>query len=99
MVQRVSAVKSLLASCTVAIAADDQDHAIDIPEAMVFDLVHGLGVESDLAIDLDDDSELLVMPQLHYELSEYLEIQLGAGAEFTADDAEFSAGFQFIYAR
>lgn len=58
-----------------------------------------LGVESDLAVDLDDDSELLVMPQLHYELSEYLEIQLGAGAEFAVHDKEFSAGFRFIYAR
>ena len=56
-----------------------------------------LGIESDLAVDLDDDSELLVMPQLHFELSDYLEIQLGAGAEFTADDTEFSAGFRFIY--
>lgn len=58
-----------------------------------------LGVESDLAMDLDGDSELLVMPQLHYELGDDLEIQLGAGAEFTSDDTDFTAGFRFIYAR
>ena len=45
IVRRVSPAIFLLASCSVAIAADDQDHTIHIPEPMVVDLVHGLGVE------------------------------------------------------
>ena len=56
------------------------------------------GIENDLAIDLDDDWELLVFPQFHYEIGEFLEIQFGAGAEIDDDDTDFSAGFLFIYA-
>ena len=57
------------------------------------------GLESDLAIDLDDDWELELYPQLHYELSEFLELQVAIGAEIDDDDTDFSAGFRFIYAR
>ena len=56
------------------------------------------GIENDLAIDLDDDWELLVFPQFHYEIGEFLEIQFGAGAEIDEDDTDFTAGFRFIYA-
>ncbi len=45
LMQWVGAATFLLALCSVAVAADGQDHVIDIPEPMVFDLVHGLGVE------------------------------------------------------
>jgi len=55
------------------------------------------GIENDLAIDFDDDWELLVFPQFHYEIGEVLEIQFGAGAEFSDDGTDFSAGFRFIY--
>ncbi len=57
-----------------------------------------IGLENDLAIDFDDDAERLVFPQIHYEISEHLEIQFGAGAEIDDDDTDFSAGFRFIYA-
>ncbi len=57
-----------------------------------------LGIENDLAVDLDDDWGLLVFPQRHYEIGEFLEIQFGAGAEIDDDDTDFSAGFRFIYA-
>ena len=56
------------------------------------------GIENDLAVDLDDDWGLLVFPQFHYEIGEFLEIQFGAGAEIDDDDTDFSAGFRFIYA-
>jgi len=56
-----------------------------------------IGIENDLAIDIDDDAALLVFPQIHYEISEHLEIQFGAGAEIDDDDTDFSAGFRFIY--
>ncbi len=58
-----------------------------------------LGLESDLAIDLDDDWALELYPQLHYELSEFLELQVAIGVEIDEDDTDFSAGFRFIYAR
>ena len=58
-----------------------------------------IGVESDLAIDLDDDSELQFFPQLHYEFTDDLELQITAGVLFGADDTDLSTGFRIIYSR
>lgn len=57
-----------------------------------------IGIENDLAIGIDDDSHLMIFPQVHYEITDTLEIQFGAGAEIDEDDTDFTAGFRFIYA-
>ncbi len=57
------------------------------------------GVENDLAIESGEHWDLLVFPQLHYEISGFLSIQFGLGAEFSDEDTEFSTGFRLIYAR
>ncbi len=45
-----------------------------------------VGVENDLATDLDGDTHLLVMPQLHWAMSHHWELQAGVGVEFEPDD-------------
>ena len=82
--------------------SDVSDHEEVLLNVSLFrELNHRLvfGIENDLAVDLDDDWELLIFPQFHYEIGEFLEIQFGAGAEIDDDDTDWSAGFRFIYAR
>ena len=82
--------------------SDVSDHEEVLVNFSVFrEVDHRLvfGLESDLAVDLDDDWELELYPQLHYELSEFLELQVAIGAEIDDDDTDFSAGFRFIYAQ
>jgi len=85
----------------VTTGSDVSDHEEVLANFTLFhELNHRwvFGIENDLATDLDDDWELLVFPQLHYEIGEFLEIQFGAGAEIDDDDTDFTAGFRFIYA-
>ena len=56
------------------------------------------GLESDFAIDIDDDTSVLLAPQFHYEINDVLEIQLTVGAEYDNSDWDGFAGFRFIYA-
>ena len=56
-----------------------------------------VGIENDYATDLGSDWKLLVMPQVHYELSEHYELQAGVGVEFISDDEFLAAGFRLIY--
>ena len=56
------------------------------------------GVETDFVFDSDDDTEVLLAPQFHYEINDVLEIQLTAGAEYHDSDWDAFAGFRFIYA-
>ena len=91
-----------MAGLRATTGGDVSDHEEVLVNFSVFrEVDHRLvfGLESDLAIDLDDDWELELYPQLHFELSEFLELQLTVGAEIDDDDTDFSAGFRFIYAR
>ncbi len=91
-----------MAGLRATTGSDVSDHEEVLLNVSMFrELNHRLvfGVESDLAVDLDDDWELEIYPQLHYELSEFFELQLTIGAEIDDDDTDFSAGFRFIYAR
>ncbi len=82
--------------------SDVSDHEEVLLNVSLFrELNHRLvfGIENDLAVDIDDDWELLVFPQFHYDIGEVLEIQFGAGVEIDSDDTDWSVGFRFIYAR
>ena len=65
------------------------------------DLGHELtiGVENDYATDMGSDWSLLVMPQVHYELSANFELQAGVGVEFTSGDDYLTAGLRLIYSQ
>jgi hypothetical protein len=54
------------------------------------------GVETNLAQTLGGNTELLVMPPLHYEIDRYWMIQVGIGARFTAAFTLPEAGFRII---
>ena len=56
-----------------------------------------VGVESDYASGLDDESELLVMPQVHWEITDRFMIQAGASAEFDSVEADGVAALRVIY--
>lgn len=86
----------------VTVGDDVSDHEELLFNVSVFrDIRHDLifGLETDLAVDLDDAWQLELYPQLQVELSEFFELQLTVGAEIDDDDTDFSAGFRFIYAR
>lgn len=55
------------------------------------------GFETNVAVDPGDDWRLLLFPQLHFELSEHLDIQFGAGVEIVEDESDPLAGFRLIY--
>ena len=79
--------------------AGDQDEIL-INVSLFRELNHRtvIGIENDLGIGLDEDSHLTIFSQVHYEITDTLEIQFGAGAEIDEDDTDFTAGFRFIYA-
>ncbi len=56
-----------------------------------------IGVEMDYADGLEDESTLLFMPQVHYEMSDRWMIQAGIGAEFLPDESDITAAFRLIY--
>ena len=56
-----------------------------------------VGVESNYAAGLNDESTLLVMPQIHYEFTDHWMIQAGIGAEFLPDESDITAAFRLIY--
>ncbi len=55
-----------------------------------------LGLETNFAADFEGDYHLLILPQLHSELTDHLGLQLGAGVEVNSDDADGTAGLRFI---
>ena len=57
------------------------------------------GVENDYVNDGDGYWELLVMPQLHHELTEHVELQWGVGVKFTSDENDVAAALRLIYSR
>jgi hypothetical protein len=54
------------------------------------------GIETNLGQVLGDNTEFLVMPQLHYEIDRYWMIQAGVGARFTTGVTLPEAGFRII---
>ena len=54
------------------------------------------GIETNLGQVLGGNTELLVMPQLHYEVDRHWMIQVGAGARFTTGFTLPEAGFRII---
>ncbi len=56
-----------------------------------------VGVESNYAAGLEDESTLLVMPQVHYEFTDHWMIQAGIGAEFLPDESDVTFAFRLIY--
>jgi hypothetical protein len=56
-----------------------------------------VGVESNYAAGLEDESTLLVMPQVHYEFTDRWMIQAGIGAEFLPNESDITAAFRLIY--
>ena len=57
------------------------------------------GLEINYGVDLDGEWDVLVMPQLHYELTDHVEIQTGIGVELTRSHADPSAALRLIYSR
>jgi len=58
-----------------------------------------LGLEANLATDFGGHTAFLVIPQLHYEITDQIMIQAGAGAEIEDADATPTVAFRLIYAR
>jgi hypothetical protein len=54
------------------------------------------GIETNLSQALNGNTEVLVMPQLHYEIDRHWMIQLGVGARFTTGVTLPEAGFRLI---
>lgn len=57
------------------------------------------GLETNWAVDGDARWVLLLMPQVHYELTDHVEVQAGLGGEFAADRADGTASLRVIYSR
>lgn len=55
-----------------------------------------LGLETNLAYHDDKDWSYLVMPQLHYDLTEMYELQFGIGAEFDNDSTSAVSSLRLI---
>lgn len=62
----------------------------DVTDRMV------VGVETNTGQTLGGNTEVLVMPQLHYEIDRYWMIQVGVGARFTTDFTLPEVGFRLI---
>jgi len=56
-----------------------------------------LGVRTEMGGDSGDESDLLVMPQVHYEITNHFEIQGGIGAHFHDGESDGTAAVRFIY--
>jgi hypothetical protein len=54
------------------------------------------GIETNVSQAIDGNAEMLVMPQLHYEIDRHWMIQVGVGARFTTGLALPEAGFRLI---
>lgn len=54
------------------------------------------GVESNLAVAASGNSSLLVIPQLHFEITDYFMIQAGAGGIFTNEGSAGQGGVRVI---
>jgi len=55
-----------------------------------------VGVETNLAATMDGEASLMVMPQLHCELTDYFMIQAGAGGQFAGDGSMGEAAARVI---
>lgn len=55
------------------------------------------GVESDYALALEGEASLVVMPQVHLELTDHFMVQAGAGVRFLPDDSLPEAAARVIY--
>ncbi len=55
-----------------------------------------IGLETNLAVAMSGNSSLMVMPQLHWEITDYFMIQAGAGGEFTGEGSMGQAAFRVI---
>lgn len=56
-----------------------------------------LGLETNYAVSLAGDSVLLVMPQIHYEMTPNWSVQFGVGAGFSASDTLPQAAIRVIW--
>jgi len=50
-----------------------------------------------LAAEIDGDTEVLVMPQVHYEITDHFMAQAGVGVRFVPEEALPEAGARLIY--
>ncbi|QOL25912.1 hypothetical protein LP316_00920 [Thalassotalea sp. LPB0316] len=55
-----------------------------------------LGLENDLAWHDRDKWSLLIMPQVHYELSDKFGVQFGVGAEFNDHKTNYTMGLRIV---
>ena len=56
-----------------------------------------LGMEVNVATGGEETTSWLLMPQIHYEISKNVEIQIGAGASKHHGDWKETAGLRMIY--
>lgn len=56
-----------------------------------------VGIETNRATFVDGAGSLLVMPQLHWEVTDHVMMQLGCGAEFVDEESLPIAGLRAIY--
>lgn len=54
------------------------------------------GIEADMAVNMNGQASLLLMPQLHWEVSDYFMIQAGVGGRFTGQYSLGEAAFRVI---
>ncbi len=58
-----------------------------------------LGLETNVASDFEGHSAFLIIPQLHYEITDHIMIQAGVGAEIEDGEATPTLAFRLIFAR
>ena len=58
-----------------------------------------VGLEANLADEIGDGHDLLLMPQVHFEITERWMIQGGVGAELGRGRDDATAAFRIIWAR
>ena len=82
---------------TGAIHAGDRVQRI-LNITLFADITHTttFGLETNLADSMSGNASLLVMPQMHWELTDHLLLQLGAGGQFTADGSRGMGGFRLM---
>ena len=56
-----------------------------------------VGVETNLASDLDEETLFLLMPQIHQEVTDHFMIQAGAGVEFSRGHTDGQIAARVVY--
>jgi hypothetical protein len=58
-----------------------------------------VGVETNYAARMNGSTEFIIVPQWHYEITNYIQIQAGVGFGFTEDDRESSVVLRGIWSK